>query len=214
MAKPSYSELKDLLDASPFFFATNKKNNNHKYKCFDLTRSVNAPIKDLLLEFGYWKFAPNRSHNLVYFHQIVAFFFVSPKKELNGKGDVLVIHHISGNTLDNSPNNLVYLTVEDHELVTKFQRKASTFKLNSFFKLGKSLKGARTYINRKGELVKNWARFILGVIALTVAKTYSFSGFKYVSAPKLIKSVVGFAKRFVNRLFNKKQEVLCTLDWN
>ena len=50
MTKPSYSEVKDLLDACPFFYATNKKNKNHKYKYFDITRPVNQPIKDLLID--------------------------------------------------------------------------------------------------------------------------------------------------------------------
>ena len=199
-AKPSYSEVKDLLDACPFFYATNKKNKNHKYKAFDLTRPVNQPILELLLDFGYYKFAPNRSVKIVYFHQVIAFFFVSPKKELNGKGDLLHVQHKSSNTLDNSPNNLIYLTPEDHALVTKFQRKASTFKISSFFKLTGT--GIRTWFNSKGERIKNWAKFIIGVIALTVAKTYNFSGFKYVSPPKLIMSVVGFATRFVKRMFN------------
>lgn len=200
--KLSYKELKNLLDASPFFYATNKKNNNHKYKAFDVTRSANYWIKELLLEYGYWKFAPSRSDKIVYYHQVVAFFFVSKNKKLDGNGSLLFIHHISGNTLDNSPNNLVYLTKEDHEIVTRFQRKACTFKLSSFFKLKEKAQGARTFINRKGELVKNWARFILGVIALTLAETYSFSGFKFVSPPSLIVSVVAFARRFVTRFFN------------
>jgi hypothetical protein len=198
--KPSYSEVKDLLDACPFFYATNKKNKNHKYKYFDITRPVNQPIKDLLIEFGYYKFAPTRSMKLVSYHQIIAFFFVSPKKQLDGNLGLLHIHHLSGNTLENHPSNLVYLTPEDHSLVTKFQRKASTFKISSFYKLTGT--GLRTWFNSKGERIKNWAKFILGVIALTVAKTYNFTGFKYVSPPKLIMSVVMFATRFVKRMFN------------
>lgn len=206
----SYAELKDMLDASSFFFATNKKNCMHKYKAFDLTRKNNLWLKELLLVAGYNTFVPDRSINIVYYHQVIAFFFVSPNKDVNGAYTGLHIHHLSGNCGDNSPSNLIYLSEADHLIVTKFQRKASTFKVKYFYTNNCN----STPFNSKGNKVKNWAKFILGVIAVTVAKTYEYSGFKFVSPPSIINRVVAFAIRVVNRLFNNKNNNKSTNNLN
>ena len=123
----TYLEIKDLLDACSSFVSGSFP---HSYKCFDLARVCNVVIKELLEEAGYWYFAPYRSKKLVYYHQIIAFLFVSKKKKKVIQE--LQIHHLDGNTFNNHPSNLIYLTSDDHVLVTKFQRKACSFKIKQF----------------------------------------------------------------------------------
>lgn len=192
----TYSEIKDLLDACSSFVSGSFP---HSYKCFDITRSCNSAIKELLEESGYWLFAPYRSKKLVYFHQVVAFLFVSKKKK-----DVkqeLQIHHLDGNSRNNHPSNLVYLTADDHVLVTKFQRKACTFKVKFFNKY----KGIKTSINSKGTKVVNWLKFILGVIAKTVVATFNFSGMKFKTMlSSCFKTIMKWAFKLVNKLYSSQ----------
>jgi|LakMenEpi03Aug12_release.lakeMendotaPanAssembly.Ray.scaffolds.fasta_scaffold879787_2 hypothetical protein len=195
-----YSEIKDLLDASSSFI---RGSFPHSYICFDVTRPCNIAIKKLLDESGYWEFAPYRSKKLVYYHQIIAFLFVSKKKK-----DVqqeLIVHHLSSNTRDNRPSNLVYLTEDDHVLVTKFQRQACTFKLRQFSRY----KGIRTCINSKGTKVVNWVKFILGVIAKTVTATFNFSGMKYkYMLVASFKKIMKWAFKLINKIFNVQSDLV------
>lgn len=198
----TYSELKDLLDASASFVVGSFP---HSYLCFDLTRSCNIAIKELLEESGYWEFAPYRSKSLVYYHQIIAFFFVSKKKKYNGQE--LEVHHLNGNSRDNSPSNLVYLTKDDHVLVTKFQRRMSTVKIKQFGRY----KGNKTSINSRGLKVVNWIKFILGVIAKTIKATFEFTGAKYVmNFNTAFVNTVKWAFRLVTKLFHRG-ELCCIL---
>ena len=195
-----YSEIKDLLDASASFISGSFP---HSYVCFDVTRSCNIAIKELLEESGYWEFAPYRSKKIVMYHQIMAFLFVSKKKK-----DVqqeLIVHHKDSNTRNNTPSNLIYLTEDDHVLVTKFQRKACTFKLRQFSRY----KGVRTSINSKGTKVVNWVKFILGVIAKTVTATFNFSGMKYkYMLMASFKKIMKWAFNLVNKIFNVQSDLV------
>lgn len=192
-----YSEIKDLLDASSSFIAGSFP---HSYVCFDVTRVCNIAIKELLEESGYWLFAPYRSKKLVYYHQIMAFLFVSKKKKFDGQK--LVCHHINGNTRNNHPSNLVYLTEDDHVLVTKFQRRMSTVK----FKIFGKYKGEMTSINLRGTKVVNWIKFIMGVIAKTIKATFEFTGVKYNSNLTCgVLSTLKWAFKVVTNLVNIKE---------
>jgi hypothetical protein len=195
-----YSEIKYLLDASASFISGSFP---HSYICFDVTRPCNIAIKELLDESGYWEFAPYRSKKIVMYHQIMAFLFVSKKKKYNGQE--VIVHHLSSNTRDNHPSNLVYLTEDDHVLVTKFQRKACTFKLRQFSRY----KGLRTSINSKGTKVVNWVKFILGVIAKTVTATFNFSGMKYkFMLAASFKKIMRWAFNLVNKIFNVQSDLV------
>lgn len=195
-----YSEIKDLLDACSSFVSGSFP---HSYICFDITRKCNVVIKELLEESGYWEFAPYRSKKLVYAHQIMAFLFVSKKKKYTGQE--LEVQHQDGNTRNNHPSNLIYLTSDDHVLVTKFQRKACSFKLKQFNKYN----GVKTSINSKGTKVVNWVKFILGVIAKCVTATFEFSGMKYkFMLASSFKKIMKWAFNFVNKIFNLQSDLV------
>lgn len=174
----------------------------HRYVCFDLRRKVNEELKNLLEESGYWEFAPRRSQRFVYMHQVMNFFDKGihlPK----GEGNNLENHHLDGNTLNNSPDNLIYLTKVDHELCSKYQRKLSRIKVKQFIKLqrGNDL-GLRTMFNRRGKRIKNWVRFIIGIVCLTVYKSSQWLTKVQENVKSLppIKEIVGFVSRFLKRL--------------
>lgn len=187
-----HPELVELLESFSYSLWGNFP---HCYKAYNLNLSNNKGLKDLLNEAGYWNCC-GRSKEIVYYHQIIAFFCLEHPVQLGE----LEVHHINGNTLDNSPANLMYLSPEDHKLVTKYQRKLTKLKLKHFFKLSNKLISHRTPFNRRGKPIHNWARFILSIIVLSVVKTARWVD-QYHSAGSLnIKEVVAFIRRFLNRI--------------
>jgi hypothetical protein len=158
-----YTELSAILDS---YTSVLLGKYPHRYSCFDLTAPYNAALALMLLEDGYWDFAPNRSSRLVGAHQIIAFYCT---QHPTTGGDAVEVHHINGNTTDNTPSNLMYLSPGDHALVTKYQRRMGRLSLKTFAKVGKGM--IHTAFNRRGRPIKNWARFIMTVIAMTVSRT-------------------------------------------
>ena len=192
--KITYKELKELLDSYSSFLSGSYP---HKYICYQLNNKNNYTLKTFLEEEGYWKFAPNRSKQLIYEHQIVCFFF-NRKGIPNGEGDLLTVHHLSGNTLENNPSNLIYLTSQDHQgIVTKFQRKLTKIKVKQFYKINNQLKESeKTKFNRRGERIRNWVKFIIGVICLTISKSNQW--LKNISQP--IIKIINFINRWLKRI--------------
>lgn len=160
-----YTELLSILDS---FSSTLLGKYPHRYLAFDLTHRNNSPLADMLLTDGYWDFAPTRSSRLIGAHQIIAFYFL-PKPSHASSGADVEVHHINGNTTDNTPDNLMFLTPGDHALVTKFQRRLAKLSLKTFTKVHLAM--VHTPFNRRGKPIHNWARFMLVTIALTVTKT-------------------------------------------
>lgn len=106
-----------------------------------------------------------------------------------GSGDFLEVHHISGNTLGaaNHPNNLIYLSPQDHSLVSRFQRRIGRLKVKQFYKLEKNLPVQnRTQYNRQGKLIRNWTKFIIGVICITCAKSWQWVNYTIENLKKLL----------------------------
>ena len=158
-----YSELTAILDSYTQVLLGKYP---HRYACFDLTAPYNQALALMLLEDGYWDFAPNRSSRLVGVHQIVAFYCT---QHPTTGGDVHEVHHVDGNTTNNHPSNLAYLSPGDHALVTRYQRRMGCLSLKVFTKVAKDM--VHTQFNRRGRPIKNWVRFIMTMIALTVSST-------------------------------------------
>jgi hypothetical protein len=171
----------------------------HRYLCYDLTAPYNAALALMLLEDGYWDYAPHRSSRLVGAHQIIAFYCTAHPAH---GGDAVEVHHINGNTTDNRPSNLMYLSPGDHALVTKYQRHMGRLSLKVFSKVGKGM--LHTAFNRRGRPIKNWVRFIMTVIALTVSNTQrwvqSFCDMATQIAMIPIKGVVANIQRILRGL--------------
>lgn len=191
-----YTELSAILDS---YTSVLLGKYPHRYVMFDLTAPYNAALALMLLEDGYWDFAPNRSSRLVGAHQIIAFYCT--QHPAHG-GDAVEVHHVDGNTTNNHPSNLMYLSPGDHALVTKYQRRMGRLSLKVFSKVGKDM--VHTAFNRRGRPIKNWVRFIMTVIAMTVSRTQRWVQSFYDMATQLamtpIKGVVANIQRILRGL--------------
>jgi hypothetical protein len=190
------SQLKEYLNSFSSYYLGKYP---HRYLVFDLNNKNNLGLKDFLSNEGYWLFNPNKSKHLVYFHQIAAFF--SKGKYLPHEyGDFVEVHHINGNTHDNSWNNLIYLTPSEHHIVTKFQRKLSKIKLKFFFKLNHS-NILKSIYNKQNKLIKNWSKFIISIICSSVVKSNQwFNNLReHQNKLKPIKYIVSQINHFIKK---------------
>ena len=173
-----YSQVCELLDSYSSFLTGKFPN---RYKVFALSKN-NQSLFDWLSEIGYFDFV-GKTTQIVGYHQIIAFLFT---KHLDCLPQNTEVHHIDGNTVNNHPSNLMYLSEADHRLVTKHQRKATRIKLK---KLAQS-SHSKTTVNRRGKLIHNWIQFILSVIAVTCIATAKWFGQYNESRP--INKVVAY----------------------
>lgn len=79
-------------------------------------------------------------------------------------------HHFSGDVTDNRPENLVYLSVDDHKLVTEIQN--GYLDVNAW--CPEETAGIKTQFNRQGRPIKNHTAFLKTVIAKTILMTQRF----------------------------------------
>lgn len=181
--KHSYSQVCELLDSYSSFLTGKFPN---RYRVYALSKN-NQSLFDWLSEIGYFAFV-GKITQIVGYHQIVAFLFTKHKEHLPQNTEV---HHIDGNTMNNCPSNLMYLSEADHRLVTKHQRKATRIKLKKLAQLSHS----KTTVNRRGKLIHNWIQFILSVIAVTCVATATWFGRHNQSRP--IKKVIAYVLKLV-----------------
>lgn len=172
----------------------------HRYIVFDLTLKCNQNLLSMLWKDGYWEFAPSRSACLVGYHQIIAFYLCAKDKP-NGSGDSVEVHHMDGNTMNNLPSNLVYLSPNDHALCTKYQRRASKLSLKMFARIGERNKRLYTPFNKQGKPIRNWAKFIMAIICATVYLSTQWNT-KYWNKPlTILKSFVRTIDNAIRSLF-------------
>ena len=99
----------------------------HRYKAFNLNLKANSTLKTFLNSSGFFRFfSSNKARELVYYHQIICFFFSGGihalKRGMTAPSDTYECHHINGNTLDNRPSNLIVIPKLLHSQVTYIQR--------------------------------------------------------------------------------------------
>lgn len=144
----------------------------HKYKVY-LNNKENQLLFDTLEEQGFFNFYCNNNKQIVSHHCIIAFWFAggyqaylnnftAPAKEIN-------VHHLDGNTLNNSASNLAYVTVDAHSHITRHQRAA-----NKYLKVHK--KGRLEFTNqiiwnRKGQLIHNFKKWLANLLLKTIVLT-------------------------------------------
>ena len=194
-----YKELKSMLDSYSSFLLGKYP---HKYQVFDMENKNNITLFEFIQQEGYWKFAPHRSKKLVYYHQIVN-FFNKGKFMPAGSGDLLQVNHLDGNTMNNQPSNLVYMSAADHALCTKFQRKLSRIKLKMFYKLEKNISlSERTQYNQRGKLIRNWAKWIIGVICVSCSLSHQWVSHTIENLTKLppIIDIVKYIERYLKKI--------------
>lgn len=121
----------------------------------------NKTLFNLLGKIGLWKFYENNTGKVIGYSQVVAFLFCGGLEALaNGFTAVnLEVHHISGDVTDNSADNLVYLSREDHEYV-------SHVSYTQFH--GRLEEHGSTPFNKRGRPVSNAIHFLVNIVQQTV----------------------------------------------
>lgn len=186
-----HKTLRDKLDACEIKYVGKYP---HRYKI--LYRESNEELFDWLEGEDFFKFhASNKSKRIVYYHQVVAFFFCGGKEALrNGFTcikDVQEIHHIDGDTMNNCISNLVYLTSEIHAVITKHQRA-----LHKYLRLFKKGNLDQSIIwNRKGRRVTRVLDWLGQILIKTMVRTARSRGISL--SLKLMGTWIG---RIVKRL--------------
>ncbi len=133
-----------------------------KSKRLVLLCQSNKTLFSLLKKIGFWNFYSGNSGKIVGYSQVVAFLFCGGVEAYqNGIGsDNLEVHHINGDVTDDSPDNLVYLSREDHEYVSHVSY--------TYFH-GRLKEQGSTPFNKRGRPITNPIHFLVNIIQETVA---------------------------------------------
>jgi hypothetical protein len=127
-------------------------------------RADNKYVFELLDLSGFFDFHTTNKGEIVGLSQIVAFYACGGYKALaNGftaKEGFVEVHHINGVTDDNRPENLVYLSKQDHILVSSSTNTPL---------VGKPKSEEPTPFNKQGEPVSNPIHFLANILQQTLA---------------------------------------------
>ena len=160
------TNYKSILNNCSFYFVGKFP---HKYK--DINLYKNVELKQLLTQHGFFEFHTSNKGNLVYYHQVVAFFECGGIHALK-RGFTCVkgqheLHHLNSKTHENQASNLVYITEEGHSLITKHQRA-----FNKYVKRikKKSLLSYWTGViwNKQGRQVTNFVDWLFYILSVTI----------------------------------------------
>jgi hypothetical protein len=124
--------------------------------------SQNKLLFEQLDKVGLFTFYSNNSGQIIGVSQVVAFLFCGGLEAMQ-KGfdsDNLEVHHINGDVTDNSPENLVFLSKEDHDYVSR-----CTF--TPYF--GRVQEQGSTPFNKQGRPITNAMHFLVNILQETVA---------------------------------------------
>ena len=172
---------------------------------------------NFLTEKGFFDFHCTNSGWVVGVHQVVAFCTYGYKALANGftaKYGEVEVHHLNSNPMSNEPDNLVYLSCNDHQIVsmaskTPFYDKPSNSRITTPF-------------NRRGRKVVGHNSFLANIISVTIGFVSKLTDKKVW---KLFLNVVGFVtdfdivklgkqelKKFFNKYWNYSYDLSLNLD--
>lgn len=151
----------------------------HRYTAYNLNIKENQNLKYILILDNFFDFNIKNNGNLVYEHQIVAYYFCGGidafKRGYLCDSSIYEVHHINGNTFDNRSSNLQYLPKDLHIEITTVQRSLCKY-LKSFRSdnKGANLLGRLNNIpmwNKQGRKVENIKHFILSCLIKTIKES-------------------------------------------
>jgi hypothetical protein len=127
-------------------------------------RADNKSVFRTLTRSGFFDFHTTNNGEIVGVSQIVAFYACGGYKALsNGfkaEEGVVEVHHINGVTDDNRPENLTYLSKQDHIIVSS----ATNTPL-----IGRPKSEEPTPFNKQGETITNPIHFLANILQQTLA---------------------------------------------
>jgi hypothetical protein len=127
----------------------------HGYRVYNLHK--HKLLKAILEQYSFFDFYTTNNGHMVGEHQIVSFFYWGYNALMNGfkaPKDEINVHHKDSNPSNNNPYNLVYLSTQDHLLVSALA--------NSKILTKDFVKG-NTPFNRQGRSIKNITAFLVNV---------------------------------------------------
>lgn len=134
----------------------------NKDKRLTLSKSNNRWLFKQLTLLGCFQFYSTNSGNLIGVSQVIAFLTYGWKAYRNGFNapkELIEVHHKDGNVTNNNPLNLVYLSREDHQVV-------SDLSYTPFY--GKLKTVGYTPFNRQGKPNNNPTHFLINIIQETI----------------------------------------------
>lgn len=154
-----------------------------RYKAFNLKQEENQELKSILEQDGFFNFNLRNNGFIVYYHQIIAFYkcggIHALKRGMICDSNIVEVHHLNGDTLDNRSDNLIYIPRIVHCEITTIQRRLC--KYLKTFRRGKGCnivaKCKQTSIwNKQGRIITNCLHFIMYVLIRTIkASSITFS---------------------------------------
>lgn len=150
-----------------------------RYKIFDLNLSQNQTLKTKLFTDGVFDFYSLNKGNLISYHQIIAFYFSGGidalKRGLVCPSSLYEVHHIDGNTLNNTSSNLVIIPKCLHLEISKGQRRIckyiKLFSKQSANSLSHNLNQV-TVFNSQGRIIYNTTLFAISLLLKSLVKTF------------------------------------------
>lgn len=138
------------------------KTRQTKDKRITLFKSNNKWIFKQLHLLGCFDFYSTNNGNIIGLSQVIAFLSYGWKAFRNGftaPKHTIEVHHINGDVTNNNPDNLIYLSKEDHQVV-------SDLSYTPFY--GKVNWVGHTPFNRQGKTNTNKTHFLINVIQETI----------------------------------------------
>lgn len=162
--KPALVKLRLLIKNNCF---TSKKTKNNY---LTLINSKNKTLFNLLDQAGFFEFHISNNKFIVGLHQIVAYIYKGYRSYINGytveKG-YIEIHHLDSNPRNNHITNLVYVSTQEHLLISQAS-------LNYTTTIVKSCEPCP--FNSKGEPVSDALKRLSYLVYTTIKRTFSSIG--------------------------------------
>lgn len=144
-----------------------KKGSNGRLVLF---RQDNKLLFNSLRKLGCFSFYCDNKGDIIGVSQVIAFLHHGYKAHANGftapRGQVEV-HHINGDITDNRPENLIYLSKQDHLMISSCTNTVA---------VGKLKHSDPTPFNRQGRPVENPKHYLANVLADTLEAVSKFRG--------------------------------------
>ena len=160
-------KLKSLIHFKQF------KSRKSKQGYILLYKKDNKRLFSLLNEAAFFDFHITNNQHIVGLHQVVAYIYHGWRAYLNNftaaKGDV-EIHHIDSDPSNNSPGNLIYVSPQEHLLISQ----ATSIQSTTFVRHCDPCP-----FNKKGHPISNPFKRLSYLVFITINRTFKKLGIRF-----------------------------------